>query len=268
MATTPGVGMTPAQIEAEISAGRLQPQWSQVAIGDDGSIIGRALWWGRNEQTPIALDVWDAVTGHDEPGTILVALLKSGHDALTAQGLTVPLPHTLRVPVAWRAIADAEHDVRTKIAAAAAAGLEQVNERKQFQWDHGSPVPAPGPRLRFEQANDDTFVTLFARAAHGSLDIMTRRELATTDAATLARDEVDYTGHAPGTAPGGTSPTTTTGTPSGPPSPPPPPRTGTSATSPSCPSTADTDTSTTSSASSPHSTPRREPSGSPPPPTP
>lgn len=198
MATTPGVGMTPAQIEAEISAGRLQPQWSQVAIGDDGSIIGRALWWGRDEQTPIALDVWDAVTGHDEPGAILVALLKSGHDALTAQGLTVPLPHTLRVPVAWRTIADAEHDVRTKIAAAAAAGLEQVNERKQFQWDHGSPVPAPGPRLRFEQANDDTFVTLFARAAHGSLDVMTRRELATTDALSLARDEVDYYRSCPG----------------------------------------------------------------------
>lgn len=192
MTTTPGVRMTTALIEAEISAGRLQPQWSQVAIGDDGNIMGRALWWGRDEQTPIALDVWDAVASHDEPGTILVALLKSGHAALAAQGLTVPLPHTLRVPVAWRAIADAEHDVRTKIDTAAAAGLRQVNERRQFQRDHGSPVPAPGPRLRFEQADDDTFVTLFARAAHGSLDVMTRRELSTTNAETLARDEVDY----------------------------------------------------------------------------
>lgn len=38
---------------------------SQVALDDDGSIVGRALWWGRDEHKPIALDVWDAVAGHD-----------------------------------------------------------------------------------------------------------------------------------------------------------------------------------------------------------
>lgn len=43
MVTTPGVGMTPSQIEAEIAAGRLQPQWSQVAFDGEGSIVGRAL---------------------------------------------------------------------------------------------------------------------------------------------------------------------------------------------------------------------------------
>lgn len=198
LAATPGVGMGPAQIEAEISAGRLQPQWSQVAIGDDGSVIGRALWWGRDEHTPIALDVWDAVTGHDETGTILGALLERGHAALEAQGIAIPLPHAIRVPAAWRAIVDAEYDVRAKIAAATVAGLGHVNERSQFQWDQGCPEPAPRPRLRFEQADDDTFVALFARAAHGSLDVMTRRELATTDAMTLARDEVDYYRSCPG----------------------------------------------------------------------
>ncbi|SLE74217.1 Uncharacterised protein [Mycobacteroides abscessus subsp. bolletii] len=65
MSTTFGVGMTPEQIQTEIAAGRLQPRWSQVALDDDGSIVGRALWWGRDEHKPIALDVWDAVAGHD-----------------------------------------------------------------------------------------------------------------------------------------------------------------------------------------------------------
>lgn len=198
MASTPGVGLTTAQIEAEIDAGRLQPQWSQVALGDDGRVIGRALWWGRDEHAPVALDVWDAVTGPDEPGVVLGALLERGHAALAARGIAVPLPHTVRVPVAWRDAADVEHEVRSKIAAAAAAGLGRVNERSQFQWDQGSPVPAPGARLRFEAADDETFVALFARAAHGSLDVMTRRELAATDPMALARDEVEYYRSCPG----------------------------------------------------------------------
>ena len=65
MPTTPGIGMTPEQIQTEIASGRLQPRGSQVALDDDGSIVGRALWWGRDEHKPIALDVWDAVAGHD-----------------------------------------------------------------------------------------------------------------------------------------------------------------------------------------------------------
>lgn len=198
MPTTAGVGMTSAQIEAEIAAGRLQPAWSQVAMDDNGSLIGRALWWGRDERAPMALDVWDAVAGHDDPGAVLGALLERGHAALTVRDIVAPLPHTMRVPVTWRDSADVARDVRTKIAAGAAAGLRQHNERRQFQWDKGTPLPAPGPRLRFEQADDDTFITLFARAAHGSLDVMTRRELVTNDALSLAQDEIAYYRSCPG----------------------------------------------------------------------
>lgn len=198
MMATPRVGMTPIEIDAEIAAGRLQPQWSQVAMDDDGNVIGRALWWGRDEHTPIALDVWDAVVDHDEPEAILASLLDRGHAVLAARGVAVPLPHAMRVPVTWRDNAAVVHDVHTKIANAAAAGLAKHNERRQFQWDHGTSVPTLSRRLRFEQADDDTFITLFARGAHGSLDVMTQRELATTDALTLARDEVDYYRSCPG----------------------------------------------------------------------
>lgn len=186
------------EIEAEIAAGRLQQQWSQIAVDDNGNIIGRALWWGRDAHTPIALDVWDAVAQHDESEAILAALLDRGHAALAARDITVPLPHTMRVPVSWREDAAVDHEVHTKIAAAAAAGLAQYNERRQFQWLHGTSVPAPSLRLRFAHADDDTFIALFARAAHGSLDVMTQRGLATTDAMILAREEVDYYRSCPG----------------------------------------------------------------------
>lgn len=198
MATASGIGMTSAQIETEIAAGRLQPQWSQVAIDDAGKVIGRALWWGRDQQNPVALDVWDVIADHAEPASVLRALLERGHAVLAARGIPVPLPHTMRVPVAWRDTAAVAHDVYTKIVEAAGIGLNHHNERRQFEWLQGTSVIPPSPRLRFEPADDDTFIGLFARAASGSLDVMTRRELATTDALSLARDEVDYYRSCPG----------------------------------------------------------------------
>lgn len=181
MATAPGIGMTSAQIENEIAAGRLQPQWSQVTLDDAGRVIGRALWWGRDQQAPITLDVWDVIAENAEAPTVLRALLERGHAVLAARGIRVPLPHTMRVPVACRDDAAAAHDVRTKIVEAAGIGLGHHKERRQFEWARGTSVSPPSPILRFEPADDDTFISLLARAAHGSLDVLTRRELATTD---------------------------------------------------------------------------------------
>lgn len=198
MPTTPGIGMTPEQIQTEIASGRLQPRWSQVALDDDGSIMGRALWWGRDEHKPIALDVWDAVPGHDMSEAILSALLEQGHAAVEVHGTPTPLPHTMRVPITWRDNTAVANDVHAKIATAATAGLSQHNERRQFQWDQGSPIQEPSPQLRFEQADDDTFINLIALVAHGSLDVMTRRQLTSTNALSLAREEVDYYRSCPG----------------------------------------------------------------------
>lgn len=267
MPTTPGIGMTPEQIQTEIASGRLQPRWSQVALDDDGSIVGRALWWGRDEHKPIALDVWDAVPGHDMSEAILSALLEQGHAAVEVHGTPTPLPHTMRVPITWRDNTAVANDVHAKIATAATAGLSQHNERRQFQWDQGSPIQEPSPQLRFEQADDDTFINLIALVAHGSLDVMTRRQLTSTNALSLAREEVDYYLPVPATATGGAS-RTTNRTPSlASRSLRQHPRIATSATSRSCPSTADTDTSMTSWGSSPPSTPQPEHRGSPQPPT-
>lgn len=197
MPTVPGVGMTPVEIEAEIGAKRLRPEWSVLALDDD-MIVGRAMWWSRDGQTPIALDVWDARCDHPEATTILNDLLTRGHALLADAGVDVPLQHTMRIPTTWRDDELIRRDVAVKTAAAAAGGLARSNERRQFQWDAGSSMPPEPHRLRFEPADDSTFVEMFARAAQGSLDVMTRRELAVTDPLTLARGEVDYYRSCPG----------------------------------------------------------------------
>lgn len=163
-----------------------------------GRVVGRALWWGRDHTTPIALDVWDADPGQAQTDAILVQLLSHGHDVLRAGGVDTPLPHTMRVPTNWRESDAIRADVRRKTRAAAVSGLVRSNERRQFQWDAGQPLPPEPANLAFEPADDDTFVRLFSRAAHGSLDVMTRRELETTDAEDLARAEVDYYRSCPG----------------------------------------------------------------------
>lgn len=143
MATTSGIGMSSAQIENEIAAGRLQPQWSQVALDNAGKVIGRALWWARDQQTPIELDVWDVIAEHAEASKVLSAVLERGHSVLAARGIPVQLPHTMRVPVVWRDDAAVVHDVHTKIAKAAGLGLGHHNERRQFEWGQGTSASRP-----------------------------------------------------------------------------------------------------------------------------
>ncbi|MFB9315538.1 GNAT family N-acetyltransferase [Nocardioides plantarum] len=177
---------------AEIEAGRIRPEWSVLALDESDAVIGRAMWWGRDTTAPIALDVWE-VHPHVRDRDILArALLEAGHEALSRRGVAVPLPHTMRLSHDWRDQAAFVAEVDLKTRAAAAVGLTQVNERLQFQWDADRPWPAHRGSLAFAPADDETFVRLFAAAAEGSLDVMTRRELASTSPDELARAEVDY----------------------------------------------------------------------------
>lgn len=198
MRTLTGAGLTPSQIEAEIAVGRMRPVWSVIALREDETIAGRALWWGRDAGAPIALDVWDVAPDESDAAAMLGELLAHGHSSLTTRGVDVPLPHTMRVPNDWRDDEAIRCDVDTKIRVAADAGLTRHNERRQFQWDAGTVGPVESTRLTFQAADDDTFVQLFARAADGSLDVMTVRELTITDAREFARAEVDFYRSCPG----------------------------------------------------------------------
>ncbi|MCT2324667.1 GNAT family N-acetyltransferase [Micrococcus luteus] len=191
-------GLSNDVILTEIEAGRLKPEWSCIATSDDGDLIGRAMWWGRDSQEPIALDIWDVAPGAPEPTRVLSGLLTHGRVLVEATNGRALLPHTLRVPVGWRDRPEVAETVQLKMQVASANGLGRANERLQFQWDEGGMVP-PGPaRLRFTPASDEAFTRLFADAAAGSLDVMTARELEQTTAADLARDEVAYYLSCPG----------------------------------------------------------------------
>lgn len=191
-------GLTHEVILTEIAAGRMKPEWSCIATNDDGDVIGRAMWWGRDSQEPIALDLWDVAPGTSEPGEVLTGLLTHGGVLVEAPDRRALLPHTLRVPVGWGDQPEVAENVRLKMQVASANGLGRVNERLQFQWDWGETVPPNPARLRFTPASDEVFMRLFADAAAGSLDVMTARELEQTTAADLARDEIAYYLSCPG----------------------------------------------------------------------
>lgn len=191
-------GLPSGEIAAEIEAQRLQPEWSVVAVDESGVVRGRAMWWGRDASVPTALDVWDVDAQVPDRAKLAKALLDAGHEALASRGVSVPLPHTLRLPNDWRDQADVAVEVDLKTRCAAAAGLTLVNERLQFQWDRGQPLPPQPTSVVFESADDDAFLRLFAAAARGSLDVGTRRELESGSAEELARAEVDFYLASPG----------------------------------------------------------------------
>lgn len=180
------------ELQAEVDSGRLRPEWSVVTIDDSDAIVGRALWWGRDASSPIALEAWDVAAQVPDRAGLATALLEAGHDAMSSLGAVAPLPHTLRVPNDWRDDAPVVAEIELKTRAAAAAGLPLVNERLQFQWDSGGTLPPAPGSLVFTPADDEVFVDLFAAAAEGSLDVMTRRELESVSPEDLARAEVDY----------------------------------------------------------------------------
>ncbi|WP_137293000.1 GNAT family N-acetyltransferase [Nocardioides dongxiaopingii] len=198
MAVAAETSLPAGEIVAEIEAGRIRPEWSVVAVDESDAVVGRALWWGRDPAVPIALDVWDVQAQVRDRGVLAETLLAAGHEVLSSRGMAVPLPHTVRLPNDWRDRAAVAAEVDLKTRAAAGAGLTRVNERLQFQWDSGRVLPTVRGSLVFAPADDETFLRLFAAAAEGSLDVMTRRELEAVSADELARAELDYYRDCPG----------------------------------------------------------------------
>jgi hypothetical protein len=177
----------------EAAAGRMRPEWTWFA--EDGSrIVARALWWGRSDsERPLALDCLDVLPGVPGCGALATELLVRGH----AEFAAAP-QFNLRLPNGWRddpAIAAA---VEWRTAAATAAGLTDAVERLQYQWTPAAGVPAPSGRLVFRPGQDEEFLAVFRRVAVGSLDIQTRREVATIGAGPQARGDLEFYRSCPG----------------------------------------------------------------------
>lgn len=190
----PGIlEMTGEAIREEFGATRMRAEWTWVATDDSGDVVGRALWWGRDRTEPIALDVLDVAGPSESRAGVATALLRAGHEALITQGWSVPLPHTIRLPLNWRGNPDCVAAVTWRQQAARDSGLTQVNERLQFEWTPTSRIARPHrARVKFRIGRDEEFLDLFSLVAAGSLDVMTQRTLAIAAAEELAKDELAY----------------------------------------------------------------------------
>lgn len=192
----PSVGAE--QLAIETAAGRTRPEWSWLAEDDDGRLIGRALWWGHADgQRPVALDALDVVGPARDRVSVATWLLREGHRAVHDGG-SGPLPeYLLKLPTDWAARPDVRAAVDWRIEAAERAGLSERNERLQMEWRAGSVEPGPAV-LGFRPGDETEFLGLFARVAVGSLDVTTRRALATMSPGEQARDDYEFYRDAPG----------------------------------------------------------------------
>lgn len=97
----PGVvGLPRDQVREDFEAGRMRPEWSWL-LEDEGRLLGRALWWGRGDSVPSALDALDVVQELDDPRLAAVDLLRGGHADFSASGESVLPPYTVRLPEGW-----------------------------------------------------------------------------------------------------------------------------------------------------------------------
>ncbi len=182
------------RLRDEVSAGRYRPEWTWFAV-DGRRIVARALWWGRaDSERPLTLDCLHVAPDVTDRAALAAELLARGHRELgtvPAYQLILPTSRSVADPaggpaVAWRS------------EAAKAAGLTEVVERLRFEWTPAAGVPAPSGRLSFRPASDEEFHAAFRRVAVGSLDVVTQRDLASTDADTQARDDLDFYRSCPG----------------------------------------------------------------------
>lgn len=194
----PGVvGLPREQVREDFEAGRTRPEWSWV-LEQEGRLVGRALWWGRGDSVPSALDALDVLPEVDDARSAAVGLLRGGHGDFAASGERVLPPHTVRLPGGWREDAEATRAARWRCEAMADVGVTSSLERRQYAWTPENGVPSSSTRVSFRQGSDEEFVELFREAARGSLDVETRQALETMDEVSQAREDFEFYESCPG----------------------------------------------------------------------
>ncbi|WP_433516623.1 GNAT family N-acetyltransferase [Nonomuraea sp. CA-143628] len=191
---TEPVGWIPAdRYLADLAENMYRPGWTWIAEIDH-QVVGRALWWGpRDSAHPVALDCLDVDPAVGDRTAIAAELIRA---ALT--GFPRPVQYAIKAAGGWRDDPATSTAVEWRRAAAHAAGLTREVERLQFEWTPADGVPPVTGVLRFAEASDEEFLTVFTRIAEGSLDAQTRANLAAKGVETTAREEMDFYLRAPG----------------------------------------------------------------------
>ncbi|MFF3670685.1 GNAT family N-acetyltransferase [Microtetraspora malaysiensis] len=191
---TEPVGWIPAgRYLAELAENMYRPEWTWIAEVD-GRVVGRALWWGpRDSAHPVALDCLDVDSAMGDRAAIAAELIRAA-----LAGFPQPVQYAIKAAGGWRDDPATSMAVGWRRVAAHAAGLTREVERLQFEWAPADGVPPAGGRLRFAEASDEEFLTVFARIAEGSMDAQTRANLAAKGVDATAREEMDFYLNAPG----------------------------------------------------------------------
>ncbi|WP_220040042.1 GNAT family N-acetyltransferase [Nonomuraea aridisoli] len=178
---------------ADLAENMYRPEWTWIAEAGD-RVVGRALWWGpRDSAHPVALDCLDMDPTVGDRAAIAAELIQAA-----LAGFPQPVQYAIKAAGGWRDDPATSSAVGWRRAAAHAAGLTREVERLQFEWAPADGVPPAKGVLRFAEASDEEFLTVFRRIAEGSLDAQTRASLTAKGVDATAREEMDFYLGAPG----------------------------------------------------------------------
>ncbi len=176
----------------ELATNNYRDHWTWIAEAN-GAPLARAIWWAPSgADHPVALDCLLVKPSFTQPGELAAGLLKAGQEAFRAAGATALPDYTIDVSVRWHEDPRAIEAVGWRRRAAESAGLETFIERVNFEWTPGTVLPVPVHNLDYRTGMDQEFKAAFARAAEGSLDAQTKKNLASMGPDGQAQDDLEF----------------------------------------------------------------------------
>ena len=180
--------VTVAQYHNHVAAGMYRDDWNWV-VEEDGKIQALAIWWGRDvDEHPYSIDGL-YFAGEGDPVPAWTAIIRQAI-ASRPDGYEPPEYHFF-LDGAWKDDPEVVAELEPRAQAAAAAGLTAVTDRLRYEWKSEYGLPPRSTRLRFEPADDDAFVDVFARVSRHSLDAATARDVARLGVEGAARAELE-----------------------------------------------------------------------------
>lgn len=170
-----------------VASGYYKHDWTWV-VEENGAIQALVIWWGMpDEPHPLSIDGLYYAGGGD-PVPVWTELLKH---ALASHPVDAAQPeYHFFLDSDWQDKPDVVAALEPRMQAAAAVGMTAITDRLRYEWKPSYGLPERSTRLRFEPADDDAFVDVFARVSQGSLDAATAREVARLGAEGAAREEL------------------------------------------------------------------------------
>lgn len=181
-----------ARHRRELATNNYRDHWTWIAEAN-GTPVARAIWWAPSEADhPVALDCLLVKPCVKQPEELATGLLKAAHVAFRAAGATALPDYTIDVAFGWHEDPRAMEAVAWHRRAAECAGLESFIERVNFEWTPGTVLPVPVHDLDYRTGTDQEFKAAFARAAEGSLDAQTKKNLAIMGPDGQAKDDLEF----------------------------------------------------------------------------